>query len=67
MWINLGTEIINTNTISQIILKEVNGGWYIEFFRIDGSYMTSAVYDDQKDAEEEYTRIKNKLLYGKDA
>ena len=66
MWLNLGTELINTNAVSQIVKKEVNGGYYIEFFRLDGSYMTSTVYDDQKKAEAEYTRIKNNLLYGKE-
>ena len=44
MWMDFGGELINMNAVSQIIKKEVNGGWYIELFRIDGSYMTSLVF-----------------------
>ena len=61
MWLTLGTELINTNAVSQIIKKEVNGGYYIEFFRLDGSYLTSLVYDTAEEAETNYCNIRDAL------
>ena len=64
MWMDFGGELINMNAVSQIIKKEVNGGWYIELFRIDGSYMTSLVFSDEEDAEKALEEIKAKVFGG---
>jgi len=78
MWLNFGehyagnkdkhyfvrSELINTNSISQIILKEVEGKWCIEFLRIDGSYITSFDYYDEEKAKKAYEEIMEKVLDG---
>ena len=58
MWLNFGDELVNMDAVSQVIKKKVNGRWVIEFFRIDGSYMTSLDYESDTEAEEDFNRIK---------
>ena len=53
-WLNLGNELINMTAVSQIIKKKVNGMWVIEFFRLDGSYMTSVQYESETEASEDF-------------
>lgn len=60
-WLNLGDELINMNAVSQIIKKKVNGMWVIEFFRFDGSYMTSVQYESETEATEDFGRISDAL------
>lgn len=60
-WLNLGNELINMNAVSQIIKKKVNGNWIIEFFRLDGSYMTSVQYESETEATEDFSRISDAL------
>lgn len=62
-WLNLGDELINMNAVSQIIKKKVNGIWVIEFFRLDGSYMTSIQYDESElEASEDFENIKAVII-----
>ena len=60
-WLNLGDELINMNAVSQIIKKKVNGNWVIEFFRLDGSYMTSVKYESETKATEDFSSISDAL------
>ena len=60
-WLNLGDELINMNAVSQIIKKKVNGRWVIEFFRLDGSYMTSVQYESETKATEDFSSISDEL------
>lgn len=60
-WLNLGDELINMNAVSQIIKKKVNGMWVIEFFRLDGSYMTSIQYESETKATEDFSSISDAL------
>ena len=60
-WLNLGDELINMNAVSQIIKKKVNGIWVIEFFRLDGSYMTSIQYESETKATEDFSSISDAL------
>lgn len=62
-WLNLGDELINMNAVSQIIKKKVNNMWVIEFFRLDGSYMTSIQYDESElEASEDFENIKAVII-----
>lgn len=58
MWLNFGDELLNMDAVSQVIKKKVNGRWVIEFYRIDGSYMTSLDYESETEAEEDFNNIK---------
>lgn len=58
MWINLGKELINTNAVSEIILRKVNDEYKIEFYRTDGSFMTSIRYESEIEAETDLDNIK---------
>ena len=54
-------EMINSNAVSQIILKKVNEIWAVEFFRLDGSYMTSVTHSTRDAAWQDYEKIKEAL------
>lgn len=58
MWLNFGDELVNMDAVSHVSKKKVNGRWVIEFFRIDGSYMTSLDYESDTEAEEDFRNIK---------
>lgn len=60
-WIHLDNELINMNAVSQIIKKKVNGMWVIEFFRLDGSYMTSSQYESEEEATKDLGNISDAL------
>ena len=60
-WIHLDNELINMNAVSQIIKKKVNGNWVIEFFRLDGSYMTSSQYESEEEATIDLGNISDAL------
>ena len=60
-WIHLDNELINMNAVSQVIKKKVNGMWVIEFFRLDGSYMTSVQYESETEATEDFNKISDVL------
>ena len=60
-WIHLNNELVNMNAVSQIIKKKVNGNWVIEFFRLDGSYMTSSQYESEEEATEDFKNISDAL------
>jgi len=62
MWINLGDELVNTDAVSQIIKKKVNDRWFIQFFRLDGSFMTSIEVDSNAEADEQLANIKDLLI-----
>jgi hypothetical protein len=49
------------NAVSQVIKKKVNGMWVIEFFRLDGSYMTSSQYESEEEATIDLGNISNAL------
>lgn len=61
-WLNLGNEMLNMNAVSQVIKKKVNDKYAIEFFRLDGSYMSSVVYDTAEEADIDYNNIKDLLI-----
>ena len=61
-WLNLGNEMLNMNAVSQVIKKKVNDKYAIEFFRLDGSYMSSCVYDTAEEADIDYKSIKDLLI-----
>ena len=58
MWLNFGDELVNMDAVSQVSKKKVNDRWVIEFFRIDGSYMTSLDYESDTEADVDFTNIK---------
>jgi hypothetical protein len=58
MWLNLGDELVNMDAVSQVIKKKVNDRWVIEFYRFDGSYMTSSDYESETEAEEDFNNLK---------
>lgn len=60
-WIHLDNELINMSAVSQIIKKKVNGNWVIEFFRLDGSYMTSSQYESEEEATIDLGNISDAL------
>lgn len=60
-WIHLDNELINMNAVSQVIKKKVNGNWVIEFFRLDGSYMTSSQYESEEEATIDLGNISDAL------
>lgn len=60
-WIHLDNELINMNAVSQVIKKKVNGMWVIEFFRLDGSYMTSVQCKSETEATEDFNTISDAL------
>lgn len=60
-WLDFGDELVNVNAVSQIIKKEVNGRWTVEFFRIDGSYMTSFQCESEEDATVAFKSFSNVL------
>ena len=60
-WIYLDNELINMNAVSQVIKKKVNGMWVIEFFRLDGSYMTSSQYESEEEATIDLGNISDAL------
>ena len=60
-WIHLDNELINMNAVSQVIKKKVNGNWVIEFFRMDGSYMTSSQYESEEEATIDLGNISDAL------
>ena len=60
-WIHLDNELINMNAVSQVIKKKVNGMWVIEFFRLDGSYMTSSQYESEEEATIDLGNISDAL------
>ena len=62
MWMNLGDELVNTDAVSQIVKNKVSDRWYIQFYRLDGSYMTSIEVDSDAEAEEQLTNIKDLLI-----
>lgn len=60
-WLHIDNELINMNAVSQIIKKKVNGNWVIEFFRLDGSYMTSIQCKSETEAIENFNGISDVL------
>ena len=62
MWINLGDEIVNANAVSQIVKNKVSDRWYIQFYRLDGSYMTSIEVDSEAEADKQLANIKDLLI-----
>ena len=56
-----GSEIINANAVSEVVLRKVNDKYSIQLFRVDGSFLTSNQYSDPETAKNIFDRIMNEL------